>query len=208
VSELEKELKLKQLSLKDIQKQLDTEKALSSKLYDDVSLFRDLYCVGSSSHLSTLTFHPHSLIHTIPLTHIITPSHHHSLTSSLPHIITPSHTHTLHPYNPLPPLPSLISALLTHTLIPHQLHDMGREHGKLKASHLKLLKESQQRETQLVQVAEAREKVLMEQQNAVEAHHLQETRLQATIAQQNKLINYLQGAPRSKLKIKKVRSRL
>jgi len=85
---------------------------------------------------------------------------------------------------------------------------MGREHGKLKASHLKLLKESQQRETQLVQVAEAREKVLMEQQNAVEAHHLQETRLQATIAQQNKLINYLQGAPRSKLKIKKVRSRL
>lgn len=86
VSELEKELKLKQLSLKDIQKQLDTEKALSSKLYDDVSLCRDLYCVGSSSLLHTLTFHPHSLIlahiHTIPLM------------TSLPHTITPSHAHS------------------------------------------------------------------------------------------------------------------
>lgn len=112
------------------------------------------------------------------------------------------------PSQPSPPLISTPPHSHRHTLIPHQLHNMGREHGKLKASHLKLLKESQQRETQLVQVAEAREKVLMEQQNAVEAHHLQETRLQATIAQQNKLINYLQGAPKSKLKIKKVQSRL
>ena len=84
---------------------------------------------------------------------------------------------------------------------------MGREHGKLKASHLKLLKESQQRESQLAQVAEANQKVLVEQQSAVEAHNLQETRLQATIAQQSKLINYLQGTPRSKLKIKKVQSK-
>ena len=38
VSDLEREVKLKQLSLKDLQKELDTEKALTSKLYDDVRL--------------------------------------------------------------------------------------------------------------------------------------------------------------------------
>ena len=37
MSELEKELRLKQLSHKEAQKGLDLEKALSSKLYDDVS---------------------------------------------------------------------------------------------------------------------------------------------------------------------------
>ncbi len=37
---------------------------------------------------------------------------------------------------------------------------MGREHGKLKAAHLKLLKESEQRETQLAQAAAAQEKAL------------------------------------------------
>ena len=38
VSDLEREVKLKQLSLKELQKELDTEKALTSKLYDDVRL--------------------------------------------------------------------------------------------------------------------------------------------------------------------------
>ena len=37
VSELEKDVKLKELKLKEVEKDLDTEKALSSKLYDDVS---------------------------------------------------------------------------------------------------------------------------------------------------------------------------
>ncbi len=37
MSELEKEIKLKQLKLKDVKKDLDTEKTLASKLYDDVS---------------------------------------------------------------------------------------------------------------------------------------------------------------------------
>ena len=37
VAELEKEMKLKQLKLKEVQRELETEKALSSKLYDDVS---------------------------------------------------------------------------------------------------------------------------------------------------------------------------
>ena len=90
------------------------------------------------------------------------------------------------------------------SVLPHQLHTLGREHGKTKASHQKLLSESQNRETQLTQVAEARERLLMEQQSAAQAHHVQQTRMQATIAQQSKLIDYLQGTPRSRLKIKKV----
>ena len=63
VSELEKEVKLKQLSLKDIQNQLDTERSLSSKLYDDVSLCRDLYCVRLSlpDVLTDSLRHSHSL---------------------------------------------------------------------------------------------------------------------------------------------------
>ena len=44
----------------------------------------------------------------------------------------------------------------------------------------------------------------MEQQSVAQAHHVQQTRMQATIAQQSKLIDYLQGTPRSRLKIKKV----
>lgn len=87
---------------------------------------------------------------------------------------------------------------------PQQLHSLGREHGKTKASHQKLLSESQERETQLTQVAEARERLLMERQNVAQAHHVQQTRMQATIAQQSKLIDYLQGTPNSRLKIKKV----
>ena len=90
------------------------------------------------------------------------------------------------------------------SVLPHQLHTLGREHGKTKASHQKLLSESQNKETQLTQVAEARERLLMEQQSVAQAHHVQQTRMQATIAQQSKLIDYLQGTPRSRLKIKKV----
>jgi hypothetical protein len=36
VSELEKDLRLKVLSLKDVQKELDTEKVVSSKVYNEV----------------------------------------------------------------------------------------------------------------------------------------------------------------------------
>ena len=44
----------------------------------------------------------------------------------------------------------------------------------------------------------------MERQNVAQAHHVQQTRMQATIAQQSKLIDYLQGTPKSRLKVKKV----
>ena len=88
---------------------------------------------------------------------------------------------------------------------PPQLHSLGREHGKLKAAHLKLLQESRQRETQLSEEAAEREKAMEKQRVATLAHTIQETRLQATIAQQSKLIDFLQtGSPpaRSRIKMK------
>lgn len=53
VSDLEREVKLKQLSLKDLQKELDTEKALTSKLYDNVCL----ECSTFLKHLCFFQFH-------------------------------------------------------------------------------------------------------------------------------------------------------
>ena len=86
-----------------------------------------------------------------------------------------------------------------------QLQSRGRELGKLKAAHMKLLSESKIQNSELAQ----QEQILNQQRLASEEHQLQETRLQATIAQQNKLIDYLQGvgsSPESKglRKIRKV----
>lgn len=74
---------------------------------------------------------------------------------------------------------------------------------------MKLVKEVQQRNLELVQ----RDQVLDQQRMASDKHQLQETRLQSTIAQQNKLINYLQGVgtspqPRGLGRIKKVSDRV
>ena len=42
---MEKDLRLKVLSLKDVQKELDTEKMVSSKVYNEVRLASDItYC--------------------------------------------------------------------------------------------------------------------------------------------------------------------
>lgn len=58
---------------------------------------------------------------------------------------------------------------------------------------MKLLKEMQQVSTEVSQ-----QKQTLNQQGVLNAEHqLQETRLQATIAQQGKLIDYLQGVGRS-----------
>ena len=86
-----------------------------------------------------------------------------------------------------------------------QLHSLSREHGKLKAAHLKMLQEMEQRETQLSQASAAKEKAMEEQREATAAHMIQETRMQATIAQQSKLIDFLRNASppsRSRLKLK------
>ena len=44
MSELEKDLRLKVLSLKDAQKELDTEKMVSSKVYNEVRMASDMHC--------------------------------------------------------------------------------------------------------------------------------------------------------------------
>jgi hypothetical protein len=57
---------------------------------------------------------------------------------------------------------------------------------------MKLMKEVQERETQLARSEADRTRVLSEQKSHAQARYIQETRLQATIAQQSKLIDYLQ----------------
>lgn len=75
---------------------------------------------------------------------------------------------------------------------------------------MKLMKEVQEREAQLAKSEADRTRVLNEQKSNAEARYIQETRLQATIAQQSKLIDYLQKvgtiSPRAKgmEKIRKV----
>ena len=64
VSDLEREVKLKQLSLKELQKELDTEKALTSKLYDNVHLECSYTLVLSSSPtMFTFECNPASFSH-------------------------------------------------------------------------------------------------------------------------------------------------
>lgn len=74
-----------------------------------------------------------------------------------------------------------------------QVQLKSRELNKLKATHMKLLKEMQDTNDEVLQL-----KQMLSQQRMLSAEHqLQETRLQATIAQQGKLIDYLQGVGRS-----------
>jgi hypothetical protein len=69
----------------------------------------------------------------------------------------------------------------------------SRELNKLKAAHVKVVKEAQQVSAEVLQLKQT----LCQQQMLSAEHQLQETRLQATIAQQGKLIDYLQGVGRS-----------
>ena len=57
-----------------------------------------------------------------------------------------------------------------------------------------MLQESTEKTGQLSQETSARERAMEEQRAAVESHMIQETKLQATIAQQNKLIDFLQNS--------------
>lgn len=74
-----------------------------------------------------------------------------------------------------------------------QVQLKSREFNKLKAAHMKLLKEMQQLSAEVAQ----QKQVLSQQRMLSAEHQLQDTRLQATIAQQSKLIDYLQGVGRS-----------
>ena len=53
MSELEKDLRLKVLSLKDAQKELDTEKMVSSKVYNEVRMASDMHCTIIAASILT-----------------------------------------------------------------------------------------------------------------------------------------------------------
>ena len=63
----------------------------------------------------------------------------------------------------------------------------------MKAAHMKLAKEMQERSSVMADQVQN----LKEQRQMNEERQLQETRLQATISQQSKLIDYLQGGKKS-----------
>ena len=48
---MEKDLRLKVLSLKDVQKELDTEKMVSSKVYNEVRMASDVHCTQAYSRI-------------------------------------------------------------------------------------------------------------------------------------------------------------
>ena len=58
---------------------------------------------------------------------------------------------------------------------------------------MKLCKEKEQHERDLSVTTAVRDRVLDEQRTSAQAHQEQETRMQSTIQQQTKLIDYLQG---------------
>ena len=62
---------------------------------------------------------------------------------------------------------SLLSPLLL------QLHSLGREHGKLKAAHMKLANEARQREDNLARTAADKDRVEQVHRSAAEAHQIQ-----------------------------------
>ena len=75
----------------------------------------------------------------------------------------------------------------------------------MKAAHMKLLSEVQERELQLAQVTQAQQKMLEQQRSASRIHQIDRTKLEVTIDQQAKLIDYLHGpsGPQSTTKRKK-----
>ena len=50
---MEKDLRLKVLNLKDVQRELDTEKMVSSKVYNEVGLASDIHCTEIAAAILT-----------------------------------------------------------------------------------------------------------------------------------------------------------
>ena len=67
---------------------------------------------------------------------------------------------------------------------------MRQEHGKLQASHMKLSKQLQSKETCLEVVSREREQALQDKASIEEALDLERTKLHTQIAQFTKLIDY------------------
>ncbi len=79
-------------------------------------------------------------------------------------------------------------------LSPSQLYSLQRDYRVLKAAYNKLLKECDEQKSELTLTTEVRDRVLNEQKSVADAHHLQETRMQSTIEQQSKLIDYMHAS--------------
>lgn len=95
---------------------------------------------------------------------------------------------------------------------PLQLHTLRQEHGKVRALNMKLKAAASRAESELEQISAERRRAVEEQRSGEEARRLRETRLQATVSQQTKLIDYLRSAAsppsgRSRFRLKKARRR-
>ena len=84
--------------------------------------------------------------------------------------------------------------MLTHDVI--QYHSLGREHGKLKATHLKLSTQLKQQTAQLEEVSHEKELAVRENINMAESLAVERVRLQTQAAQFTKLVDY-QHTPQS-----------
>ena len=84
-----------------------------------------------------------------------------------------------------------------------QLHNIGREHGKLKASFLKVSKKLQNQEVELEEAAREKEQALIEKATIKESMEFERSRLQTQIAQFNKLVEITPSVKTSRTKVRR-----
>ena len=71
-----------------------------------------------------------------------------------------------------------------------QYHSLGREHGKLKAAHLKVCNQLKKQTAQLEEVSHEKEQAVRENINMAESLAVERVRLQTQTAQFTKLVDY------------------
>ena len=76
-----------------------------------------------------------------------------------------------------------------------QIHDLGREHGKLKAAHMKATARLQQQSSRLEVASKEVEQALQDKADAEQALQVEKTKLQTQIAQFTKLVDYKTATP-------------
>ena len=88
----------------------------------------------------------------------------------------------------------MFDVLCPHPPFP-QIHDLGREHGKLKAAHMKATARLQQQSSRLEVVSKEVEQALQDKADAEQALQVEKTKLQTQIAQFTKLVDYKTATP-------------
>lgn len=71
-----------------------------------------------------------------------------------------------------------------------QYHNLGRDHGKLKAAHLKVCDQLKQQTAQLEEVSHEKEQAVRENINMAESLAVERVKLQTQTAQFTKLVDY------------------